>query len=71
MKSRHRGFFILLFLLALAAYTNPTMEKYQAFVHQEIIRESSTQDAVGKGLGLLFGGLAIGMKKKILVFEVG
>jgi uncharacterized membrane protein YvbJ len=46
-------------ILGLFAYTNPTMESYESFVHQKIIQETRAQkDEAAQAFGFLFGGLA-------------
>lgn len=46
-------------ILGLLMYTNPTLEKYQEFVHQEFKEEMlKQQDPLVNVFGSLFGGLA-------------
>jgi len=47
---------VIVVLLGLLAYTNPTLDSYESFVRQQIIRESKTD--VKKALGLFLGGFA-------------
>jgi hypothetical protein len=50
---------IIAVVLGLFAYTNPTMESYENFVHQKIIQETRAQkDEAAQAFGFLFGGLA-------------
>jgi hypothetical protein len=52
-------------LLGLLVYTNPTLESYESFVHQQIIQESkSDQD---RALALLFGGILSGIATNMTV----
>lgn len=48
-------------LLLLLAFTNPTMESYESYIRQEILRETHSKDETTKALGLVFGGLASSM----------
>lgn len=48
---------VMVALLGLLAYTNPTLESYESFVHQEILQESQSDD-MSRALGFLFGGFA-------------
>lgn len=49
-------------LLGLLAYTNPTLDSYQEFVHQSILRETKHQEnPLEQVLGSLLGGVASGM----------
>ncbi|MBK7493355.1 MAG: DUF4359 domain-containing protein [Nitrosomonas sp.] len=43
-------------LLALLTYTNPSMEAYEKFIHEQILQETRTQDDLTKFFGSLFGG---------------
>jgi hypothetical protein len=43
-------------LLALLTYTNPLMEAYEKFIHEQILQETRTQDDLTKLFGSLFGG---------------
>lgn len=43
-------------LLALLTYTNPSMEAYEKFIHEQILQETRTQDDLTKFFGTLFGG---------------
>lgn len=43
-------------LLALLTYTNPSMEAYEKFIHEQILQETRTQDDLTKLFGSLFGG---------------
>jgi hypothetical protein len=43
-------------LLGLLAYTNPTLNGYESFVHQQIIQESKTD--MERALGFFFGDFA-------------
>lgn len=45
-------------VLALLTYTNPSMETYEKFIHEQILQETRTQDGLTKFLGSLFGGFA-------------
>lgn len=49
---------IIVTLLALLVYTNPTMDDYGEFMHKELIQEIPKEDSLGKVLGSLFGGLS-------------
>ncbi|MGK2959444.1 MAG: DUF4359 domain-containing protein [Acidimicrobiales bacterium] len=50
---------ILISALGLLAYTNPSQEKYENFMNQEIIKESrKANDPMAGALGSLFGGIA-------------
>jgi len=49
-------------LLALLAYTNPTLHSYQEFVHQSILLETKHQEnPLEQVLGSLLGGVASGV----------
>lgn len=49
-------------LLGLLAYTNPTLDSYQEFVRQSILRETKQQEnPLEQVLGSLLGGVASGM----------
>lgn len=48
---------VIVALLGLLAYTNPTLESYESFVHQKIIQESQSND-VNRALGYFLGGFA-------------
>jgi hypothetical protein len=45
-------------LLGLFAYTNPTLDGYENFVRQDIIQESQKQDDLTRALGFFLGGIA-------------
>jgi hypothetical protein len=47
---------LLIALLGLLAYTNPSLESYETFIRQQIIEESKTD--LERALGLFFGGYA-------------
>lgn len=51
---------VLIALLGLCAYTNPTLEEYESFVHQEILQavNKESRDEVDQVLGGFLGGLA-------------
>ena len=52
-------------LLGLLAYTNPTLDSYQEYVHQSILRETNHQEnPLEQVLGSLLGGVASGMIAK-------
>jgi len=52
-------------LLGLLAYTNPTLDSYQEYVHQSILRETNHQEnPLEQVLGSLLGGIASGMIAK-------
>jgi len=48
---------VMVALLGLLAYTNPTLESYESFVHQKIIQEAQGND-VNQALGYFLGGFA-------------
>ena len=50
---------VIVALLGLLVYTNPTREKYENFLHQRILQESQQQKELGSAcLGSFLGGLA-------------
>ncbi len=54
--------FVAAALLGLLAYTNPTLDSYQEFVRQSILRETKQQEnPLEQVLGSLLGGVASGM----------
>lgn len=56
---------ILISVLGLLAYTNPSQEKYENFMNQEIIKESQkANDPMAGALGSLFGGFAASLITK-------
>lgn len=60
MASRTRTI-VTVTVLALLAYTNPTMEAYEEFIRKQIIQETRKQDDLSKVLGSLFGGFVSGL----------
>ncbi len=58
MKSISSTIFVVA-LLGLLVYTNPTLENYENFLHQEILQDTEKQgDALSRTFGYLFGGFA-------------
>jgi hypothetical protein len=49
---------LLVAFLGLLAFTNPPMEKYEAYIQRRIAEESADQADLGQALGLLLGGFA-------------
>ena len=58
MKSLSSTIFMVA-LLGLLVYTNPTLESYESFLHQQILEDADRQgDALSKTFGYFFGGFA-------------
>ena len=56
---------VLISALGLLAYTNPSQEKYENFMNQEIIKESRKEnDPLAGALGSLLGGFAASLMTK-------
>lgn len=54
--------------LGLLAYTNPTLESYESFVHQQILESAEKRnDTLTRALGYLFGGFASEMFSKLTI----
>jgi hypothetical protein len=51
---------VLVAVLGLMVYTNPTMNDFDAFIRQSVIKESEkeSKDAMGRFLGSIVGGVA-------------
>ncbi len=52
-------------LLGLLVYTNPTLESYESFVHQQIVQASTSEQ--DRALALLFGGILSGIATNMTV----
>lgn len=58
MKSISSTIFVVA-LLGLLVYTNPTLENYENYLHQQILQDTEKQgDALSRTFGYLFGGFA-------------
>ena len=51
-------FLVFVAFLGLLFVTNPTMDQYEQYVHQQLIIEANTQGKVSQAFGTLFGGVA-------------
>lgn len=50
---------VLVFLLGLMAYTNPTPDKYEGFINRLVLEETAKQkDPLVNAAGAMFGGFA-------------
>jgi hypothetical protein len=49
---------VLIGVIALLVYTNPSLESYSRYVRQQMLRGSSNPDAPGGGLNAALGGVA-------------
>ncbi len=58
LKTKLTFFIVIVVFFVLLFVTNPTMDKYEQFVHQQIIQETTKQDGMSRILGTLFGGVA-------------
>ena len=51
-------FLATLGFLALLFATNPTMDQYEQYVRQELLKDASANGQVGQTLGTMFSGIA-------------
>lgn len=50
---------VLVFLLGLMAYTNPTLDKYEGFINRLVLEETAKQkNPLANVAGAMFGGFA-------------
>lgn len=51
-------FIIIIALSELLIVTNPTIDKYEEYVHQQLLQETVKQGSLSQSFGALFGGVA-------------